>query len=59
MTSSDNNNLIIDSAIAAGAMTLPWWAEVMGAWAAFFVTLGSLGLLVFRIMLAYREWKRG
>ena len=31
MTSHDNSNLMIDSAIAAGAMTLPWWAEVMGA----------------------------
>jgi len=59
MTGHDNNNLIIDGAISAGALTLPWWAQALGEWAALAVTLATLILLVYRIALAMREWYRG
>jgi len=59
MTSPTNNNTLIDGAVAATALTLPWWAELLGAWAAFFVTIATLVLVLYRIVLAHREWKRG
>ena len=45
--------------VAAGALTLPWWAELLGAWAALAVTVASLVLVIYRIVIAHREWKRG
>jgi hypothetical protein len=48
---------VVDGAIAAGAITLPWWAVFLSGWMSFAITLGGLVLVCFRIMLAYREWK--
>lgn len=59
MTATDNNNLVIDGAIAVGALTLPWWATMLGEWVSLAVTLLTLFLVLFRIALAIREWKRG
>jgi hypothetical protein len=59
MTNTDSNNLVIDGAVAAGALTLPWWAQLLGEWVALAVTLLTFLLIIFRLMLAYRELKRG
>jgi len=59
MTSHDNNNLIIDAAVAAGSLTLPWWAQVLGEWVGLAISVFWLILLVIRIILALREWFRG
>jgi hypothetical protein len=59
MTNVDNNNLVIDGAVAVGAMTLPWWAQILGEWVGLAISVLWLGLLVIRIGLAIREWKRG
>lgn len=59
MTHPTSNNTLIDGAVAATALTLPWWAELLGAWAAFFVTIATLVLVLFRLILAYRELKKG
>jgi len=59
MTSTDNNNLIIDAAVAAGSLTLPWWAQVLGEWVGLAISVFWLILLVIRIILALREWFRG
>jgi len=59
MTTSDNNNLVIDAAVAAGSLTLPWWAQVLGEWVGLAISVFWLILLVIRIVLALREWFRG
>lgn len=59
MTTTTQNNTIIDGVVAAGALTLPWWAELLGAWTALAVTIASFVLVIYRIVIAHREWKRG
>jgi hypothetical protein len=53
----DDPKIVVDGAIATGAITLPWWAIHLNAWAGLCITLCGLVLVVFRIALAYREWK--
>ena len=52
-----DTKLAVDGAIAAGALTLPWWAMEMGAWAGLGVTLATLALLIIRIRIAVRDWR--
>ena len=59
MTNTDSNNLVIDGAVAVGALSLPWWAQLLGEWVALAVTLLTFLLIIFRLILAYRELKRG
>jgi hypothetical protein len=54
-----DTKLAVDGAIAAGALTLPWWAMELGAWAGLCVTLATLALLVIRIRIAIRDWRAG
>ena len=54
-----DTKLAVDGAIAAGALTLPWWAMEMGAWAGLGVTLATFVLLIIRIRIAVRDWKAG
>jgi len=54
-----DTKLAIDGAIAAGALTLPWWAVDLGAWAGLGVTLATLVLLILRIRIAIRDWRAG
>lgn len=54
-----DTKLAVDGAIAAGALTLPWWATEMGAWAGLGVTLATLVLLIIRIRIAVRDWRAG
>lgn len=53
----DDTKVIVDGAIATGAITLPWWAVHLNAWVGLVITLCGLVLVIFRIALAYREWK--
>jgi len=59
MTNSDSNNLVIDGAVAVGTMTLPWWAQLLGEWVALAISVLWVGLLIIRIALAVREWRKG
>ena len=52
-----DTKLAVDGAIAAGALTLPWWAVDLGAWAGLGVTLATLVLLIIRIRIAVRDWR--
>ena len=52
-----DTKVAVDSAIATGAITLPWWAVHLNEWAGLGITICGLVLVVFRIALAYREWK--
>ena len=54
-----DTKLAVDGAIAAGALTLPWWAVDLGAWAGLGVTLATLVLLILRIRIAVRDWRAG
>lgn len=51
----NDTRIVVDGAIAAGAITLPWWAAHLSGWVYFFTVLGGFILLCFRIALAYRE----
>ena len=53
----NDTRVAVDGVIAAGAITLPWWAVFLADWASIAITLGGLILVCFRISLAYREWK--
>jgi hypothetical protein len=46
----------IDGVVAAGAITLPWWAVGLNEWATLALTLIGLAIGVLRLMLMYREW---
>jgi hypothetical protein len=52
----NDTKVVVDGAIATGAITLPWWAIHLNEWASLGITLCGLVLVVFRIALAYREW---
>ena len=54
-----DTKLAVDGAIAAGALTLPWWAMELGAWAGLCVTVGSAILIAIRIGIAVRDWQAG
>ena len=49
----------IDGVVAAGAITLPWWAVGLNEWAGLAVTLIGLMIGIFRLIMMYREWKKG
>jgi len=53
----NDSKVIVDGAIATGAITLPWWAVHLNEWMSLGITLFGLVLVIFRIALAYREWK--
>jgi hypothetical protein len=53
----NDTKVVVDGAIATGAITLPWWAVHLNEWAGLGITVCGLVLVIFRIALAYREWK--
>jgi hypothetical protein len=53
----NDTRTVVDGAIAAGAITLPWWIVHLSGWVSFFTVLGGLILVCFRIVIAYRELK--
>lgn len=57
MTLNDHHKLIEDGAIAAGAVTLPYWTIYLNDWVAFGITLATFVLIILRIILAIKEWR--
>ena len=53
----NNHKLVEDTAIAAGAVTMPYWAIFLNEWVALGITLGGFVLVILRILLAIREWR--
>jgi len=53
----NDTKVVVDGAIATGAITLPWWAVYLNEWMGLGITVCGLVLVIFRIALAYREWK--
>jgi len=53
----NDTRTVVDGAIAAGAITLPWWVVYLSGWMSFFTVFGGFILICFRIALAYRELK--
>ena len=53
----EKEKLLIDTAIAAPAITIPWWAQMFEAWAQF--GIGSLTLIVvlLRVHIVWKDWK--
>ena len=49
--------LLIDAAIAAPAITIPWWAQMFEAWAQFGIVSITLIVVLFRAHIAWKVWK--
>jgi hypothetical protein len=52
-----NTNLMIDSAVAGGVMTMPMWAVGLNEWAVLFLHLGGAILVSYRLWVMIREIK--
>ena len=55
MSQDHNTNLMIDSAVAGGVMTMPMWAVGLNEWALLFLHLGGAILVVYRLYVMARE----
>ena len=53
----EKEKLIIDTAIAAPAITIPWWAQIFEAWAQFGIVSLTLIVVLFRAHIAWKDWK--
>jgi hypothetical protein len=53
----NEHKAVIDGAVAAGAITLPWWAVFLNEWAGLALTLVGLTIAIFRLILIFREWQ--
>jgi hypothetical protein len=53
-----DQKVAIDGAVAAGALTMPWWAVGLNEWATLALTLVGLAVGILRLMMMYREWKK-
>ena len=49
--------LLIDAAIAAPAITIPWWAQMFEAWAQFGIVSITLIVVLFRAHIAWKAWR--
>lgn len=52
---TDDTRVIVDSAIASGAITMPLWVIHMHEYLQLFTLVGGLILLTIRIYLAFKE----
>jgi len=57
MTDDHNTNLVIDSALAGGVMSMPLWATGLNGWAELFLHLGGAVLIGYRLWVMIREIK--
>lgn len=48
----------IDSTIATGAITMPLWVTQLQGWIGFGISVGGLILIVMRIIIAVRDWRK-
>lgn len=46
-----------DAALAATALSSPWWLDQLHTWIGAFMLVGGAILLCLRILIAYREWR--
>ena len=53
----EKEKLLIDAAIAAPAITIPWWAQMFEAWAQFGIVFLTLILVLFRVHIVWKDWK--
>jgi|TARA_R100001530_G_scaffold8312_2_gene8786 hypothetical protein len=53
----EKEKLLIDTAIAAPAITIPWWAQIFEAWAQFGIVSLTLIVVLFRVHIAWKDWK--
>ena len=52
---TDDTRVIVDSAIASGAITMPLWVIHLHEYLQLFTLVGGLILLTIRIYLAFKE----
>jgi len=57
MTDNHNTNLVIDSALAGGVMSMPLWATGLNEWLVLFLHLGGAILIAYRIWVMINEIK--
>lgn len=48
----------IDSTIATGAITMPLWVSELQGWIGLGISVGGLILIVMRIIIAFRDWRK-
>ena len=53
----EKETLLIDTAIAAPAITIPWWAQMFEAWAQFGIVSLTLIVVLFRVHIVWKDWK--
>ena len=49
MANNDNENLVVDSLVAGGAITMPLWATNLNSWLHLFMAIGGSFLIAYRI----------
>ena len=54
---SEKEKLLIDTAIAAPAITIPWWAQMFEAWAQFGIVSLTLIVVLLRVHIVWKDWK--
>lgn len=54
----NTNKTITDSIIGTGALSTPFWLESFQYGMTVFMLVGGAVLLVLRIALAWREWRK-
>ena len=57
MDSDHNTNLVIDSALAGGVMSMPLWAAGLNEWLLLFLHAGGAILVAYRLWVMVREIK--
>ena len=53
----EKEKLLIDTAIAAPAITIPWWAQMFEAWAQFGIVSLTLIVVLLRVHIVWNDWK--
>jgi len=51
------NKTAIDLSVGAGAVTIPWWIQLTSG-LELLIAVGGLGLISFRLVMAYKEWRQ-
>jgi hypothetical protein len=50
------NKTVVDVSVGAGAVSIPWWAELT-AGLELFIAIGGVVLIGVRLAVAIREWR--
>ena len=57
MTDDHNTNLVIDSAVAGGVVTMPLWAVNLNGWLHFIMTIVGFFIIMYRLFVLLRDIK--